>query len=177
MVTGATWQNREPGLGLPAGVHHRQAWRPPALRGVQSVLSGIASRNKPLNRHRARLTAWYEQFARRGQPFIGWQALTTRELGVDDAQSSFDNVQSEDRTARRESPMVSKDPLPDASVGKQPVAPDQQPAAHSHRFPAEPKAPQGPLVLRRSISGSIHATAKSMPSQRTWTCPGPLRKP
>ncbi len=164
MVTEATWQNRQPALGLPAGVHHRQTWRPPALRGVQSVLSGIASRNEPLNRHRARLTAWYEQFARRSQPFIGWQPLTTRELGNDDTQPSFDSVQSGDRTARRELQMISKDPPPDASVGK-PLAQDQPSATHSHGFPAEPQTPQEPLVLRRSISGSIHTTAKSMPSR------------
>jgi len=164
MVTEATWQNRGPGVGLLAGVHSRQAWRPPALRGVESVLSGIASRNEPLDRHRARLTAWYEQFARRSQPFVGWQSLTTGEFGVDDTHPSFGSVQSGDRTVRRESQMISKDPPQDASVVK-PVAQDQPPATHSHRVPAEPQMPQKPLVLRRSISGSIHTTARSLPSR------------
>ena len=41
------------------------------LRGVDSILSGIASRNRPFDDHRARLTAWYEQLVQRSQPFIG----------------------------------------------------------------------------------------------------------
>jgi hypothetical protein len=176
MVTEATWQSRGPGFGLLAGVHSRQAWRPPALRGVESVLSGIASRNEPLDRHRARLTAWYEQFARRSQPFVGWQPLTTGELGVDDTQPSFDSVQSGDRTVRRESQTISKDPPQDASVVK-PVAQDQPPATHSHRVPAEPQMLQKPLVLRRSISGSIHTTARSLPSREPRRAPDLSGKP
>ena len=45
MVAEATSQNREPGFDLSAGIYRRQAWRPAGLRGVESILSGIASRN------------------------------------------------------------------------------------------------------------------------------------
>src|SRR6476659_4057728 len=106
MVTEATGKHREPGFGLPAGVYGRQSWRPPALRGVESILSDIARRNEPLDRRRARLTAWYEQLARRGQPFMGWQPLTRGECGGDRAQAP-DGSQSGDRTARREPQMIS----------------------------------------------------------------------
>ena len=72
MVAEATSQHREPDFGLTAGIRGRQVWRPAGLRGVESILSNIANRNRRFDSQRARLTAWYEQFVQRSQPFIGW---------------------------------------------------------------------------------------------------------
>jgi hypothetical protein len=160
MVAEATSQSRQPGFALPPGIHRRQAWRPAGLRGVHSILSGIASRTKPFDAQRARLTAWYEQFVRRSQPFIGWQPLTTAELGADGTQSSFGSTQ-EERITRSELPMISKDPSPLTRPVS--VAQDQASATHLRRFPGESQRPQEPLVMRRSISGPIHLSAKSLP--------------
>ena len=161
MIAEATSQHREPSFALSPGIHRRQAWRPAGLRGVQSILSGIASRTRPFDGYRARLTAWYEQFVQRSQPFIGWQPLPTAELEAHDTQSSFGSPQSEERISRRDPPMISKD-LPPVT---RPVsgAQDQASATHLHQFPAEQQRPQEPFVLRRSISVPIRTPAKSMP--------------
>ena len=181
MLIEATGKHRGPGFGLPAGVYGRQSWRPPALRAVESVLSGISRRNEPLDRRRASLTAWYEQLARRGQPFIGWQPLTTEELGGDSTQLPDGSVQSGDRTARREPQMIStKDRTPEANVSHsavKPVAQDQRPATHSQRLPAEPQTPQRPFLLLRSISGPMHTAAKSMPPSEAGHAPDPSGTP
>src|SRR5262245_51725337 len=116
MLTGTTGQYREPGLNLPAGVYSRQVWQPLGLRGVELILSGIARRNELLDRRRARLTSWHEQFARRSQPFIGWMPLTTGQFGVDDIPSSPRSDQSEDRMARRERQIISKEPPSDTHI-------------------------------------------------------------
>ena len=158
MVAEATSQNREPGFDLPAGIHRRQAWRPAGLRGVDSILSGIASRNKLSDGHRARLTAWYEQFVQRSQPFIGWPPSTTAELGAHDTQSSFGSPQAEERISRRESPMISKELLPVARPVS--LAQDQASATDLHRFPAQQQRPQEPFASRGSISGPIQTAAK-----------------
>ena len=181
MLIEATGQHRGPGFGLPAGVYARQSWRPPALRAVESVLSGISRRNEPLDRRRASLTAWYEQLARRGQPFIGWQPLTTGEFGGDSTQLPDGSVQSGDRTARIEPQMIStKDRTPEANVSHsavRPVAQDQRPATHSQRLPAEPQTPQRPFLLLRSISGPMHTAAKSMPPSEAGHAPDPSGTP
>ena len=158
MVAEATSQNREPGFDLPAGIYRRQAWRPAGLRGVESILSGIASRTKPFDEHRARLTAWYEQFVQRSQPFIGWPPLTTAEWDARDTQYSYGSTQSEERISRREPPMISQE-LPSVACPVS-VAQDQASATHLHRFPAEEQRPQEPSTLGRSISGPMHTTAK-----------------
>jgi hypothetical protein len=176
MVTEATGKHRGPRFGL-AGVYDRQAWRPPALRGVESVLSGISRRNEPLHRRRARLTAWYEQLARRGQPFVGWQPLTTGEFGGDNTQPSDGSVQ----TARREPQMIStKAPTPGANVSDlvvRPVAQDQRPTTHSHRLPAEPQPPQRPFLLLRSIFRPMHTAAETMPPREAGHPPDPSGTP
>jgi hypothetical protein len=171
MLTGATGQYREPGFNLPAGVHGRQVWRPPGLQGVELILSGIARRNEPLDRRRARLTAWHEQFARRSQPFIGWTPLTTAEWSVNETQSSLDSTQSGHSMARRESPMISKDPPSDTHIGRG-AAQDQPPITHSHRFPAEPQTPPGTFLSRRFISG-----AQSIPSSESGPSRGSFESP
>ena len=96
MVVEATLPNREPGIDLSAGIYRRQAWRPTGLHGVDSILSGIASRTKLSHGHRARLIAWYEQFVHRSQPFVGWQPLATADL-----YPTIDNTRS--ATLRRRS--------------------------------------------------------------------------
>jgi hypothetical protein len=171
MLTGATGQYREPGFNLPAGVYGRQVWRPLGLRGVELILSGIARRNEPLDRRRARLTAWHEQFARRSQPFIGWMPLTTGQFGVDDIPSSPRSDQSEDRMARRERQMISKEPPSDTHIVRG-AGPDQPPATHSHRFPGEPQTPPGRFLSRQFISD-----VRSPPSSESRPSRGPFKSP
>jgi hypothetical protein len=160
MIGEATSQNRELGFDRSAGIHRRQVWRPAGLLGVESILSGIANRNKPFDDHRARLTAWYEQLVQRSQPFIGWQPLAKAEMEADDIQSSFGSARAEERILRSESPMISKEPPPFARPVS--VAQDQPSAAYLSRSPGEQQRPQNPSILRRSISEPIHTAAKSM---------------
>jgi hypothetical protein len=160
MVAEATSQNREPGFALSGSIHRRQAWRPAGLRGVQSILSVIASRTKLFDGQRARLTAWYEQFVQRSQPFIGWQPLTTAEFGAHDTQSSFGSLQSEERISRREPLTISKE-LPPSTHPVSGVE-DQASATRLHRFPAEQR-PQEPFASRGSVSGPIQPAAQSIP--------------
>jgi hypothetical protein len=162
MRTEATGQSPELGFSLPAGIHRRQTWWPAGLRGVASILSGIASRSEPFDRHRARLTAWYEQFVQRSQPFAAWQPLTTAEWSVNETQSSFDSTQSRDWMARRESQMLSKDLPPVTRLVS--VAQDYPSARHPQRFPVEQQRPQESFVLRRPTSGLSHTAVKSIPS-------------
>jgi hypothetical protein len=173
MVAEATSQNREPGFDPSAGIHRRRVWRPAGLRGVESIFSGIANRNKPFNDHRARLTAWYEQFMQRSQPFIGWQPLTRAELEVDDIQSSFGSTRAEERISRSESPIISKELPP--LIRPVSVAQDQPSAAHLHRFPAEQQRPPEPFASRRSISGSTSTAPESLPlgKRLAGELPGP----
>jgi hypothetical protein len=173
MVAEATLQNREPGIHLPAGIYRRQAWRPAGLHGVDSILSGIASRTKLATGHRARLIAWYEQFVHRSQPFVGWQPLATAELEAHDRQYPFGSTPAEERILRRESPMSSQE-LP--SVAR-PVsaAQDQGSGTHLRRFPAEQQRPQEPSASHRSISEPIHTTAKS--EQLSGDLSGPRERP
>jgi hypothetical protein len=160
MVVEATSQNREPRFALSGSIHRRQAWRPAGLRGVQSILSGIASRTKLFDGQRARLTAWYEQFVQRSQPFIGWEPLTTAEFGAHDTQSSSGSLQSEERISRREPLTISKE-LPPSTHPVRSVE-DQASATRLHRFPAEQR-PEEPFASPGSVSGPIQPTAQSMP--------------
>ena len=132
MIAEATSQHREPSFALSLGIHRRQAWRPAGLRGVQSILSSIASRTRPFDGYRARLTAWYEQFVQRSQPLVGWQPSPTAELEAHDTQFSFGSPQSEERISRRDPPTISKD-LPPVT---RPVsgARDQTSVAHLHQL-------------------------------------------
>ena len=158
MIAEATSQNRGPGFDLSAGIHRRQVWRPAGLRGVESILSGIASRNKPFDDHRARLTAWYEQFVQRSQPFIGWQPLTKAESEADDTQSSFGSTQSAGADLAKR---VADDLQRAASLTRPvSVAQDQPSAAPSAPIFWQQQRPQEPSLLRRSISGPIHTAAK-----------------
>src|SRR6476619_6779269 len=122
MVSETMGKDLGPGIDMPAAVYRRQAWRPRALQGAESLLSGIARRNEPLDRRRARLTAWYERLVRRGQPFIGWQPLTTEDFGGENTQPS-DIVQPRARTARREPQMIPNAPPPDMNVSDSLVRP------------------------------------------------------
>jgi hypothetical protein len=162
MVADATSQNREPGFDLSAGIHRRQMWRPAGLRGVESIFSGIANRNRTFDGQRARLTAWYEQFVQRSQPFIGWEHLTTVKFDAPDIESSFGSTPTQERVSPRESPMISKEPPPFMRPVR--VAQDQPSTTQLHRLPAEEQRPQHPFILRRSISGPVHTAARSMPS-------------
>jgi hypothetical protein len=174
MLAGATGQYREPGFNLPSGVYGRQVWRPLGLRGVELILSGIARRNEPLDRRRARLTSWHEQFARRSQPFIGWMPLTIGQFGVDDIPSSPSSPrsdQSEDRMARREQQMISKEPPWDTHIVRG-AGQDQPPATHSHRFPGEPQTPPGRFLSRQFISD-----VRSLPSSESRPGRGPFKSP
>jgi len=174
MLTGATGQYREPEFNLPAGVYGRQVWRPLGLRSVELVLSGITRRNEPLDRRRARLIAWHEQFARRSQPFIGWMPLTTGQFGVDDIPSSPSSPrsdQSEDRMARRERQMISKEPPSDTHIVRG-AGQDQPPETHSHRFPGEPQTPPGRFLSRQFISD-----VRSLPSSESRPGRGPFKSP
>jgi hypothetical protein len=161
MVAEATSQTQATGFALPAGIYRRQAWLPAGLRGVASILQVIASRTKPVDSRRARLTAWYEQFVQRSQPFIDWQPLTTAELKAEDTHSSFGSIQSQERIWPRESPMISKDlpPVTRQVSGAQ----DQASATHPHQFAAEQPRPQEPFLLPRVVSGPIHTAVKSIP--------------
>ena len=159
MIAEATSPNRGPGFGLPASIYHRQVWRPAGLRGVDSILSAIANRNKLFDGHRTRLTAWYEQFIQRSQPFIGWQPLTKAEMETDDIQSTSGSTPAEQRISRRESPMIAKEVPP--FTHPMSVAQDQPSAAHLERFSGEEQTPPEPSIFRRSISGSTDA--KSIP--------------
>jgi hypothetical protein len=163
-MTEATGENRQSGLALLAGVHRRQAWRPSGLRGVASILSSIARRNQALDRRSALLTAWYEQFAQRSQPFIGWQPVTIGDLQVDSTQSSFSTTPSMERMSRTESRMISKDPG-ELNVVRH-VPQRESPAAQAHGFAAEPQAPEKPFIVRRSISAPIQTAAKSVPPSK-----------
>ena len=173
MIAEATSPNRGPGFGLPAGIYRRQVWRPAGLRGVESILSAIANRNKLFDGHRTRLTAWYEQFIQRSQPFIGWQPLTKAEMETDDIQSTSGSTPAEQRISRRESPMIAKEVPP--FTHPMSVAQDQPSAAHLERFSGEEQTPPEPSILRRSISGPIHTTAKSMPPSEPLAADSPLR--
>jgi hypothetical protein len=169
MVAEATSQNREPDFGLSPAIHRRQVWRPAGLRGVKSILSNIANRNRRFDSHRARLTAWYEQFVQRSQPFIGWEPLTTVKFDAPDIESSFGSTRAEERISRSESPIISNEPPLFARPVS--VAQDQPLAAHLNRSPGEQQRPQNLSILRRSTSGPTPTTAKSMfPS-------GPLSAP
>lgn len=161
MIGEATSPNRGPGFDLSTGIRRRQVWRPAGLRGVDSILSGIASRNRPFDDHRARLTAWYEQLVQRSQPFIGWQPLTKAEMEADDNQSSFGSTRAEEPISRSESPMISKELPPFTRPVS--VAQDQPSAAHLERFSGQQQRPPEPTILRRSISGPVHTAAKSLP--------------
>jgi hypothetical protein len=164
MMTEATGENRQSGLALLAGVHRRQAWRPSGLRGVASILSSIARRNQALDRRSALLTAWYEQFAQRSQPFIGWQPVTIGDLQVDSTQSSFSTTPSMERMSRTESRMISKDPG-ELNVVRH-VPQEESPAAQAHGFAVEPHAPEKPFIVRRPISAPIQTAAKSVPPSK-----------
>ena len=157
MAAEATLQNRELGFDLSAGIHRRQAWRPAGLRGVDSILSGIASRTRPFDGHRARLTAWYEQFVQRGQPFVGWPPLTTAEWDTYYSQYSFGSTPAGERISQRVSPMISKE-LP--SVARPVSVAQDQASATLQQFPAEQQRPQEASAPRHSISGVIHTAAK-----------------
>jgi hypothetical protein len=161
MVAEATSQNREPDFGLSAAIHRRQVWRPAGLRGVKSILSNIANRNRRFDSHRARLTAWYEQFVQRSQPFIGWEPLTTVKFDAPDIESSFGSTPTQERVSPRESPMISKELPPFMRPVR--VAQDQPSTTHLHRLPVEEQRQQHPSILRRSISGPVHTAARSLP--------------
>jgi hypothetical protein len=167
MVPEATEKHQGQEFDLPAAVYRRRAWRPAALQGVESVLSSISRRKEPLDRRTARLTAWYEQLARRGQPFTGWsQPLTTEEIGGNNTQPSYDSVQPGSRTALREPEVISEVPSADANVTDtivRPLAQDQRSATHLPQLPGEPLTPQRPRLLLRSVSGPIHTAAESTP--------------
>jgi hypothetical protein len=173
MVAEATSQSRQPGFALPPGIHRRQAWRPAGLRGVQSILSGIASRTKPFDGHRARLTAWYEQFVQRSQPFAGWPPLTMVDWDAHDTRYSFGDTQAEERIPRRVSPMISRELPPVARPVS--VAQDQASATRLHRFPAEQQRPQEPSTSRQSISGPIHTAGEG--EQLSDDLPGSHERP
>jgi len=63
-------------IGLPSGVRWRQVWRPAAMPAITSLLSGIMSRTGLFAQKAAGLSALYEQFARRIQPWQGWSPLS-----------------------------------------------------------------------------------------------------
>ena len=163
MIAEATSQHREPSFALSPGIHRRQAWRPAGLRGVQSILSGIASRTRPFDGYRARLTAWYEQFVQRSQPFIGWRPLTTPQVEAHDTQSSFGSPQGDEGISRRDPPVISKELPP--STRPVSVTEDQASPGHLRRFPVEQR-PQEPFVSPRSISVPIRTPEKSMPPSK-----------
>ena len=168
-----------PGSRLPGRGYRRQSWQPPALRGTESILAGISRRNRPLNHLRARLTAWYEQLARRGQPLIGWPPLTTGLFSHMHAAEG--GRQSEDRTSQKGSQMISTQaPTPEAKVSHSAVslaARDQWRPIHSHRLPLESQTPQRPFLFLRSLSGPIQRGAQSMPSSQAGAAPGSPRAP
>lgn len=159
MVAEATSQIREQGFAPSAGIHRRQAWRPVGLRGVESILSGIATRSKSFASHRARLTAWYEQFVQRSQPLTGWQPLLTAPSEVPHSQASFGSAQSAERISRGEPSMISKD----LRVTRPMSGPQEQmSAAPPHQFIEQPRR-QEPFFLPRSITGSMHTADRSTP--------------
>ena len=166
MPVGATSQNRDPDFALPAGIHRRQAWRPAGLRGVDSILAGIASRTRPFDRHRARLTAWHEQFVQRSQPFVGWPPLTKPEWDAHDTQYSFGGTRR--RAGSRQSSRKSHLPL-------RARLKIQAPETHLQRFPAEQQRPQEAYASRQSISGVVHTAAKG--AQLTADLSGPHERP
>ena len=162
MVAEATSPHREPDFGLSAGIRRRQVWRPAGLRGLESILSTIANRNRRFDRHRARLTAWYEQFVQRSQPFIGWEPLTTIKFDAPDVESSFGRTPTQERVSPRELPMISKELPPFTHPVR--VAQDQPSTTQLHRLPAEEQRPQHPSSSRRSISGPVQTAARSTPA-------------
>ena len=163
-----------PGSRLPGRGYRRQSWQPPALRGTESMLAGISRRNRPLNHLRARLTAWYEQLARRGQPLIGWPPLTTGLFSHMHAPEG--GRQSEDRPSQKGPQMIStqaptsRTKVSDSVVGS--VAQDQWRPIHSHRLPLISQTPQRPFLFLRSLSGPIQRGAQWMPSSQAGDAPG-----
>ena len=164
MVAGATSQTREPRFALHAGIYRRQAWRPVGLRGVESILSGIATRSKSFANHRARLSTFYEQFVQRSQPLIGWQPLTTAQLEALERHSSSGSTRPAERISQGEPPMISKDLL--RVTRPTSGAQDQASVTHPYEFAEQPRW-QEPFVLPRSITGSLQTAEKSTaPSDR-----------
>jgi hypothetical protein len=72
---------------LPSGVQARQSWHPPAMGAADSLVSAILARSGSLMSNAARLSAWYEQFIRRVQPWSGWSPLSL-ELRAEDRSSA-----------------------------------------------------------------------------------------
>ena len=132
MIGEATSPNRGPGFRSVRGYSPSSGLAPGGAprRGFHSLRH--CNRNRPFDDHRARLTAWYEQFVQRSQPFIGWQPLTKAEMEADDNQSSFGSTRAEEPISRSESPMISKELPPFTRPVS--VAQDQPSATHLERF-------------------------------------------
>ncbi len=62
--------------GLPSGVRKRQSWRPPAVRVLETLVSGLMRHAKPFVSNAAERLAWYEQFIQRVRPWQGWLPMS-----------------------------------------------------------------------------------------------------
>src|SRR5688572_11851016 len=60
---------------LPAGVRERQAWRPPMLATLDTLLIGVQTRSESFLRNVSQLVAWHEQLSRRAEPWSVWHPL------------------------------------------------------------------------------------------------------
>ena len=140
-------------VGRLGGRRDFEAWRPSS----QASPAGT----KPLEAQRGRLTAWYEQFVQRSQPFIGWLPLKMAEFGAHDPKSSFGITQAEERISRTESPMSSKESPPSTRLVS--VTQNQASPSDLRRFPAKPHVPEAPFELGGSILGPVPQSAKPTP--------------
>jgi hypothetical protein len=67
--------DRAPRVALPLGVWRRQAWRPPALDGLEHLTASLAARTEPFLERSSRLLAWQQRLSGRLSPWSGWPPL------------------------------------------------------------------------------------------------------
>lgn len=85
---------------LPSGVQARQSWHPPAMGAADSLVSAILARSGSLMSNAARLSAWYEQFIRRVQPWSGWSPLSLELRAMTFQPTSSQHLPSEPTLSR-----------------------------------------------------------------------------
>ncbi|WP_298269410.1 hypothetical protein [Geobacter sp.] len=81
MDTTAPEHIEEGGGGVPPALRQRLTWRPPAVRGADALLFGIADRARPMLAGVARLEQWHGRFARRVRP--GWTSVAAPPLDAE----------------------------------------------------------------------------------------------
>lgn len=63
-------------MGMTAGLLNRQAWRPPVLRSMETLVSGIKRNSQPIIERISAFAAWHGQLSKRAEPMSFWPQLS-----------------------------------------------------------------------------------------------------